>query len=155
MSDFRPTGERWHLKDQYQLNRFVEWVKHRWLENNPPTLQVMGESRTGEQNKMIYALYGEISRHLGDTSVLEVRRQCKLYYGVPILRAASPEFCDSYDRLIKKRFTTPEKLELMDHMDITSDFTKEQAGHYIDHIIEAYREKGIVLKNPKEEMSKP
>lgn len=144
----KTTGERWTLSDEFQLNKFVEWVKHRWIEGRPPTLQVMGPTRSGAQNSLIYAMYGDISRQLGDTTVLEVRRQCKLYYGVPILRASDPDFCDYYDRLIKKRFNIPEKLELMDHLDVTSDFTKEQAGQYIDHIIEAYRARGIRLANP-------
>jgi disulfide oxidoreductase YuzD len=109
----------------------------------------MRADRTSNQNAMIHALYGDIARHDGSISVIEVKRMCKLMYGVPILRAADPEWCEWYDTAIKHNLSFEDKLLLMDHMDITSEFNKEQATQFIDTILKEYGSRGFNLEDPR------
>ena len=145
----KPTGQRWTVRDDHTLNALHEWLKARLLDDKPVTLQVMGEDRTMRQNAMINALYGDIARAIDGKTVLDVRCECKLHYGIGILKAASPAFCTMYDDGIKNNLTYEDKLKLMNYMDVTSLFTKEQASDYIDTIIQQYGEQGVPLADPR------
>ena len=127
----KPTGQRWHVHNQHQLTAFTEWVIKQWGDGKKPTLQLMNADRSTNQNAFINTLYGDISRQSKDNSVLDVRRQCKLVFGVAILKAADPEFAAWYDKSIKP-MGFEEKLLLMTYMDITSKFNKAQATEYRD-----------------------
>ena len=144
----KPTGQRWRLKDEHQLNALNEWVRAQWENRVYPTLQMMKQDRTHAQNTMIFALYGDIARQSEDKSVLDVRRECKLHYGVPILRASDPVFCEWYDKSIKG-LNYEDKLLLMTYMDITSLFTVEQGTEYINTILQEYGKKGFSLVDPR------
>tara|TARA_R110000764_G_scaffold59678_1_gene128696 strand:+ start:810 stop:1247 length:438 start_codon:yes stop_codon:yes gene_type:complete len=140
----KPTGARWHVHNQHQLTAFTEWVIKQWGDNKKPTLQLMNADRSNNQNAFINTLYGDISRQSKDNSVLDVRRQCKLVYGVGILKAADPEFAELYDRTVKK-MSFEDKLLVVGYMDITSKFNKSQATEYIDTILSEYGKQGIAL----------
>lgn len=144
----KPTGQRWTLGDQHQLTNFVQWVNAEWQAGRKPVVQMMKGERSGNQNAMIYGLYGDIARLSQDKSTTDVKRECKLYYGIPILRAADPAFCEWYDNSVK-RLTLEDKLMLMTYMDVTSLFTKEQATEYIDTIITEYTRQGLRLIDPR------
>ena len=143
----RPTGQRWHLRTQQQLNGFIEHVKGLWSVNKKPTVQFMAEERSLSQNTMMFALYGDISRQAYDKTVQDVRRECKLTIGIPILRAADQSYSDWYDRTIKL-LTYEDKLTLMDHYDVTAMFTKAQGTEYIDTIPTTYTRQGYNLEDP-------
>ncbi len=81
---------------------------------------------------------------------MEVTRRCKLHYGIPILRAADPEFCEFYDDAVKDRLEYADKLLLMDHMGVTSEFTRKQASEYIDSIIADYAYHGHQIADPRQ-----
>ena len=138
------TGQRWHLRNRHELNAFIEWLEGQWAEKRYPTVQMMKADRTNNQNAMIHALYGDIARQSEDLSVLDVKCMCKLHYGIPILRAASAEYCEWYDRGLKN-LSYEDKLKLMVYYDVTSLFTKEQCTEYLDTIIKEYSSKGYVL----------
>ena len=140
----KPTGARWHVHNQHQLTAFTEWVIKQWDDGKKPTLQLMNADRSNNQNAFINTLYGDISRQSKDNSVLDVRRQCKLVYGVGILKAADPEFAVWYDANVKA-MTYEAKIMLMTYMDITSKFNKAQATEYIDTIIKEYTQQGYAL----------
>ena len=140
----KPTGQRWNVHNQHQLTAFTEWVIKQWDDGKKPTLQLMNADRSTNQNAFINTLYGDISRQSKDNSVLDVRRQCKLVYGVGILKAADPEFAVWYDANVKA-MTYEAKIMLMTYMDITSKFNKAQATEYIDTILSEYGKQGIAL----------
>ena len=143
-----PTGQRWTLGDLHQLDAFVEWVKLEQVAGRKPVIQMMKGGRTLDQNAMIYGLYGDIARLSQDKSTTDVKRECKLYYGIPIIRASNPTFCEWYDSSVKQ-LTLEDKLMLMTYMDVTSLFTKEQATEYIDTIITEYTRQGLRLIDPR------
>ena len=109
---------------------------------------MMKTDRTHAQNTMMFALYGDIARQSEDKSVLDVRRECKLHYGIPILRGADPDFCTWYDKSLKG-LNYEDKLLLMSYMDVTSLFNVDQGTEYINTILQEYGKKGFALEDPR------
>jgi len=147
----KATGQTWKLDNDSKWKFFCDEVSMRRLAGKPPTVQFLKDKRTLDQNSMIYALYGQIAIQMDDQSTLDVRKFCKLHYGVAILKSVDPDFCEFYDRAIKK-MSYEDKLFLMGHMDITSAdaFKKPQATEYIEEILREYSKQGISLINPNE-----
>jgi hypothetical protein len=117
------------------------WNKAKFLRVSIKT----GKARSLDANAVTHVWYGQIARELGDTTEAHVKAECKLRFGVPILRAEEADFCDMYDRLIRGRFTYEEKLELMERMPVTSLMTTDQMNRYRDAMQQAYAEQGIQL----------
>jgi len=132
---------------------FGDHVSMLRLAGKPPTVQFVDENRTLSQNDLIYQLYRQISTNVDDDSFADIRRECKLRYGIPILRSIDPEFGAIYDKSIKHGLDYEKKLILMDFIDVTSKFKKAQASEYIDTIIREYSKRGISLTNPSENSS--
>ena len=144
----RKSGQRWWLQNRHQLNAFVEWVEGQWEAGKKPTVQMLATDRTTDQNAMFYGLYRDIAEQMQDRSIIDVKRDCKLRYGVVIKKGADPEWATWYDQAIKP-MTMEQKLYLMDDYPITSEFTKEQATTYIDTIIAEYTRQGFSLARPQ------
>ena len=101
--------------------------------------------RTLEENSLSHVWYMEIAYQLSDTPE-NVKAECKLRFGVPILRVENEEFREQYDRLIKQRFTYEEKLDLMKWFPVTSLMTKGQMARYLNDIQAEYASQGVILE---------
>lgn len=145
----KKSGQRWWLQNQHQLNAFNEWVSGQWELGKKPTVQILAADRSVDQNAMFYALYRDISAQQEDKSQLEVKRICKLHYGIGILKGADPEWAEWYDRAIKP-MDYEDKLFLVTDLPVTSRFTKEQATEYIDTILSEYGKQGFYLADPRQ-----
>jgi len=110
---------------------------------------VAGEKRTNPQNKTIHGWYGEIARHLGDTPAEKVRAECKLQFGVPILRRDDAEFRDWYDSAIRW-MEYEQKREMFLHLDpqVTSKMTVKQLSEYMETMMRHFSEAGVILTDP-------
>lgn len=109
-----------------------------------------GKKRSVEQNKLQRLLLNEIAEQLGDRTAEEVRAECKLTIGVPILRAENDDFCEKYDRIIRP-LPYETKLELMaEPLDfpVTRLMTMDQKSRYLDAIYRTYSARGIELTEP-------
>lgn len=107
-----------------------------------------GKRRSDDQNAISHAWYEQIARELREQSAHEVKRECKLLFGVPILRAEEPDFKAQYDALVKDRFSYEEKLALMDWMPVTSLMTTDQLSRYLESMQAWYVKRGVVLEFP-------
>jgi hypothetical protein len=132
---------------------FQAFVSQMRLTGKRPIFELAKEKRSLDQNSMFYALYQQIAAQAGDQSVNDVRRECKLRHGVPILRAQDAEFCELYDKCIKETLTYEQKLKAMDILPVTRRFSKEQGTAYIDTILREYSGQGYALINPNEQES--
>lgn len=139
----------WTLDDENKVNMFVEYVSDKIIEGKPQTVQFISPGRTNAQNAMMFGLYQDIAKQKDDQSILDIRKECKLHFGVPILRANNAEFCEWYDDNIKS-WPYEAKLILMEHLDVTSDFNKEQASVYISEILRHYQKEGCYLPDPRQ-----
>ena len=124
------------LRQAYKANGFVE-VDIR-----------TGKRRSDDQSALSHVWYEQIARELREHSAHEVKRECKLIFGVPILRAEEPDFRDQYDALIKSRFTYEEKLQMMDFFPVTSLMTTDQLSRYLEAMQAAYAKRGVSLEFP-------
>lgn len=143
----KPTGETWRLKNETNLEAFIRWVRNEWDNNHVPALQVMNSERSLSQNAMMFHCYRQVSKQTGE-SLGEIRRFCKLHFGVAIRKIADNEFCDWYNANVKP-LPYETKLHLMEAIPITSTFTVAQAVEYIDSLIHHYANHGINVTRPE------
>lgn len=141
---------RFDLGSDYGMEALRTFVANARLAGKRPVFELMPEKRSIDQNSLIYALYQQIALQTGDQSINDVRRECKLRFGVPILRAGDPEFKTLYDRCIKDALTYEQKLEAMDILPVTRRMSKEQGTEYIDTIMREYSKQGYSLLHPSE-----
>lgn len=85
--------------------------------------------RTLDQNAGSHALYVEIAKQRGDVSPDEVKAECKLLYGIPIL-CEDPEFALMWEK-IAATMSYEKCLRMMDYMAVTSVMSVRQKRQYI------------------------
>ena len=98
------------------------------------------KGRTESQNELSFAYYNMLARQDNQGDVNHYRAECKLRYGVPIMRE-DDKFCAKYDALIRGRFSYEEKLALMVEpfdFPVTRLMNKEQFSRFIGMIEAAY-----------------
>jgi hypothetical protein len=95
-----------------------------------------------EQNSGVWKLYALIAATMGDRTARDVKRECKLCHGVPILRDADAEYRTAYDRVVKP-LDYALKLEAMDFWPVTRLMRKSQKSAYLD---EVQRQYGVYLE---------
>lgn len=111
-----------------------------------------GKHRTNDQNRLQRQWVLEIATQLGDCTPEQVRGECKLRFGVPILREENDAFRMVYDRLIKPH-TYAEKLEfMMEPFDfgVTRIMTTRQKTEFLNRMHQHYSEQGLILTNPED-----
>lgn len=128
----------WRLFSGLKLPFTVEWT--------------MGENRSGQQNRLQFLWAREAAEQLGDRTADEVRQTWKLRHGVPIMREESPEFRETYDRLIKP-LTYEQKVKAMALIEVTSLMKVPQMIRYLDTIQRECAEQGIRLTDPDPDLA--
>lgn len=79
----------------------------------------------------------------------DVKCEAKAWCGVPIMRE-DDDFRERYDRLIRDRYSSEEKTELMRWLPITSIMSKKQLSRYLEAMQAFYRKANIELTFPEE-----
>lgn len=134
--------------DLAQLGKMLGGIKL------PITVEwVVGRNRSLEQNRVQWMWANETAEQLGDRDVDEVRRDWKLRHGVPILRAASETFRDTYDDILMP-LSYEQKMEMMHFMPITSEMKVPQMVSYLDAIQRECAGMGIELTQPSDDLEK-
>tara|TARA_R110000803_G_scaffold23322_1_gene57334 strand:- start:674 stop:1108 length:435 start_codon:yes stop_codon:yes gene_type:complete len=110
-----------------------------------PIFERVLPGRSGNQNDMVYAIYKQIANQADDSTVVDIRRECKLRLGVPLLRACNEKFKSLYDKTIRPYLTYEEKLLAMDILPVSSLMTKPQCSDYIDMMICDYTAMGYTV----------
>lgn len=139
----------WHLRTDHEVEMFNKHVAELRLAGKPARVKFV-DNRTKDQNNMFYGLYRQIASQKEDESVVDIKRHCKAYYGVPILLAEDEAFAAMYEKGIMQHLTTEEKLLAMDILPVTRRMNKKQGSEYIDIIIREYSKQGVSLINPAE-----
>jgi Fe-S cluster assembly scaffold protein SufB len=113
---------------------------------------VQGRDRTREQNRLQFLWAREAAEQRGDRTAEEQRNEWKLRHGVPIMREDSPEFRETYDRLIKP-LSYEQKIKAMDLIAVTSLLKVKQMVRYLDAIERECAEEGVKLTAPDPDLS--
>ena len=133
------------IKNSDDLILLVTYLRGR---KKPFTVEITdGRNRTGEQNKLAFKWYTEISEQTGEDRE-DVRARCKLEVGVPILRE-NGDFRATYDRLIRP-LPYMDKIDLIKATDmpVTRLMKVEQMSRYMDIVFRRHAEMGIALTVP-------
>jgi hypothetical protein len=107
---------------------------------------VYGPARsTGKnsQNSMFFELYTHIADWNHGGNVEAARAECKLNYGVPILRRDDPTMEDFFHKALD-HLTHEDQLKAMKFVDVTSEMSVTQGSEYITTILDTYAEAGIM-----------
>lgn len=126
------------LENDYREYKFIRLSKKK------------GMNRSIPQNSIAHAWYNDIATQTADTPE-NVKCECKLRFGVPILRAEDPDFREMYDASILRSLSYEQKLRAMRYIPITSNMTKPQLSRYLEHIQMSYAQQGVVVTFEKEE----
>jgi len=105
----------------------------------------IGKDRSLDQNAVSHCWYEQVADELREDEAQDVKRFCKLHFGVPILRADEATFREMYDATFKK-LTYPQKLKAMDFLDVTSIMSTKQMARYMGELQEHYRTRGVILE---------
>ncbi|MET0332573.1 MAG: hypothetical protein ABW154_14205 [Dyella sp.] len=122
------------------------WNKHHYLRVTVKT----GKDRTLDQNAISHAWYEQIARELREDTAEGVKAECKLRFGVPILRAGDDDFREMYDAAIKTHLTYEQKLRAMRFLPVTSLMTTAQLSRYLEDVQREYASRGVQLAFPED-----
>lgn len=132
--------------------RFTEWFSrlHKLGDEYFPLTIAVYKGRTRyrslNQNALAWSWYGQIANWRGDMTAEEVHRECKLRFGVPILRAENPEFREVYDKHLKPIPSYEQKCLAMQLISVSSIFSTKQMTTYLDCIQREWAERGLFLE---------
>ena len=109
-----------------------------------------GASRTSAQNRLAQRWFTDIATQLGDQTHEDVRAECKLKIGVPILRAENEAFRVSYDRTMK-HLPYEDKLAAIKAFDlpVTRLMLVKQMTAFMDEMQRHWTGHGIRLTDPE------
>ena len=133
------------IHNEFEREAVIKLIAGRAL---PFTVEIVaGRKRSTEQNSLQRRWITEIAEQLGDRTAEEVRGECKLRFGVPILRAENEIFCEKYDRIIKPLPYETKLALMMEPLDfpVTRLMTVAQTTKYLDAISRFYSEQGVIL----------
>ena len=105
-----------------------------------------GALRSHVQNRLAQRWFTDISAQLGDQTHEDVRSECKLRFGVPILRAENEAFRASYDRVMK-HLPYEQKLDAIKAFDlpVTRLMTVKQMTAFMDEMQRHWSGQGVRL----------
>lgn len=102
--------------------------------------------RTPAQNKFSHVWYEQIAVELGAGDTPEdVKAECKLRFGVPILRRDDPDYRAMYDGALKG-LSYEKKLSIMRYLPVTSLMLAHQKAEYLTAVQIEYAKQGVVLE---------
>lgn len=109
-----------------------------------------GRNRTVKQNKLQRLWLNEIAEQMPEHTAEQWRGICKLHFGVPIMRAASDGFQDTYDSVVRP-MPYEQKLQLMMvplDLPVTRLMNTRQNTEYLDAIYQHFITLGVALTDP-------
>lgn len=121
------------------------WGKHHYLRVTIKT----GKDRTLDQNAISHAWYEQIARELREDTPEGVKLECKLLFGVPILRAEDEEFREMYDASMKRYLSYEQKVRAMRYLPVTSLMTTMQLSRYLEDMQRHFDQRGVRLEFPE------
>lgn len=109
-----------------------------------------GAPRSKDQNRLAQRWFTDVATQLGDQTHQDVRAECKLRFGVPILRAENEAFRISYDRVLK-RLSYEEKLAAVKAFDlpVTRLMSVKQMSAFMDEMQRHWSGQGVRLTDPE------
>lgn len=111
---------------------------------------VKGRRRSTEQNRLQMLWIKEAAEQLDDRTFEELRAECKLRFGVPILRAENEIFRERYDAIFKPLPLKTKLALMMEPFDfpVTRLMSTSQKTAYLNDLSRWFLSQGIALTEP-------
>ena len=139
-----------YVNSEPSLSKLIGDLRELWREHKFLRVAIKtGKDRSLDQNAIAHAWFSQIANELREQTALQVKAECKLTIGVPILRAEDEEFREFYDRAIKW-MTYEQKLDAMAFVPVTSIMTVKQLSQFLTGMQEGYRGR-VALEFPPED----
>lgn len=105
--------------------------------------------RTDEMNRTIHMWFGEIAKQSRHMTSEEVKADCNLTYGVPILRRDDNEWGSAFGYIFDT-LNRPSQIKALRVLNIpvTRNMRVKQLKEYMDQMQRDYREAGFRLTDP-------
>jgi hypothetical protein len=136
------------IRDPAHVDALANILRERKL---PITVTwTQGAPRSNAQNRLAQRWFTDIATQLGDQTHEDVRAECKLRFGVPILRAENEAFRTSYDRVLKA-LPYEQKLDAIKAFDLptTRLMTQKQMTAFMDEMHHHWIKQGVRLTDPE------
>lgn len=110
-----------------------------------------GSKRSDEQNRTIHKWFGEIAAQRQDVTAIEVKAECNLEFGLPIMQRDDPEWMTVFGYLFRG-LNHEQKLKAIRVLDIpfTRRMKVKQLTEYMNNMVQQATERGHVLTIPEE-----
>jgi hypothetical protein len=102
-----------------------------------------GVERSRDQNALSHVWYVQISEELGEQTPEGVKAECKLNFGLPLMR--SDESWNEIGVMLDK-IPYEKRLAYMRHVALTSEMTVKQMTEYMAAVQRHYAERGVTLE---------
>lgn len=108
------------------------------------------KDRTKAQNRLVHKWFGEIASQMVGQTAEEVKAECNLTYGRPILGVEDDEWNAAFGYIFDA-LSYPAKLKAIRVLDIpfTRRMTVKQLTKYMDQMYRDYTEQGVRLTTPE------
>jgi len=136
------------IRDPAHVDALANILRERKL---PITVTwTQGAPRSNAQNRLAQRWFTDIATQLGDQTHEDVRAECKLRFGVPILRSENEAFRTSYDRVLKA-LPYEQKLDAIKAFDLptTRLMTQKQMTAFMDEMQRHWIKQGVRLTDPE------
>lgn len=140
------------ISTEYDLKQLLRLLGNK---KRPFSVEITdGRRRSVSQNRLQRLWLAEAAEQLGDRTIEQLRGECKLMFGVPILREENARFRERYDAVVKP-LSYPQKLALMMEpldMPVTRLMNVDQKTRYLNAMAQHLLEIGVVLTEPPDHM---
>jgi hypothetical protein len=137
-------AEKIVINSDKSLSEFLIFIAKLYLQFRYLRISIIaGLDRSIDQNSMFFELYTHIADWMHGGNVEAARAECKLHYGLPILRRddeALSELCARSIDLLNHE----DQLKFIATMSVTSEMSKEQGREYITTVMDIYSEQGLM-----------
>lgn len=107
------------------------------------------ENRGVSANNQQHLWYGQIAKHYGDRTALEIKNFCKDAIGLPLLLNSS-KHGDKLEFLLCKldyyRHSHESKMKLVQCLEVTSLFNTAESKQYMEQMIFYWNDNGVPIK---------
>jgi hypothetical protein len=131
------------------VSEVIGEVRAAFAKHRRGKVTIYAGKRSLDHNAISHIWYAQIATELREDTPEGVHCECKLRFGVPILRAEDEDFRAFYDKAIKNSLTYEQKVEAMRFVPVTRLMTTDQMKRYLDDMQRSYAGR-VQLEYPKE-----
>ena len=113
------------------------------------TVSEWKEKRGLSSNAQIHLWFGQVAKHYGDRSAIEVKNECKDKIGLPIL-LNSPTYGETIEFLLHKldyyKHSYESRMKLISCLSVTSEFSTSEMKSFMEEMVFYWNELGVEIK---------